>query len=327
MRLTGITQEQERAVVERLLRGESLAQVAMTVGIHRHRVEETAAWSGYPDTDKMRAALADLPGGDHPAAAADAADAVPARELARVAVADLHPDPDNLRADVGDVSELAATMREVGLLQPIVARRSGPRLVIVAGHRRHAAAQLLGWETVECVIHAPMSADDVLVAMLVENGQRAALDPIEEARAINRMRKARGMSSVEVGAQLGRSQSWVDMRLSLLDLPTAWQDKVRRGEVGATHAAAVAREKAGKTRPAHARWHLSDAHPLAARVRARCRSEHPKGARMVGSVGCGACWEGVIRIDERRQLQDALAATDRCPTCGTDHAAAAGCAS
>lgn len=117
--------------------------------------------------------------------------------LIQAPITQVIPDPANPREDVGDVTELADSMEEIGLLQPIVARREGARMIVVAGHRRLAAAQQLGWRTVPVIIRREMLPDDVLAAMLIENGQRRDLDPIEEARALRRAFDVTGLPSLD----------------------------------------------------------------------------------------------------------------------------------
>lgn len=110
--------------------------------------------------------------------------------FARVPVADLHPSPNNPRETLRDIDELALSIREVGLVQPIIAQKipGKPGFQIIAGHRRHAAVIRLGWDDVPTIVRRDMLPDAELLAMLVENGQRAGLDPIEEARALNRLK-------------------------------------------------------------------------------------------------------------------------------------------
>lgn len=123
-----------------------------------------------------RAAAPAMPDPAHVVAGADVLQTVP--------IGRLRPDPDNPRTAVGDVAELAASLRAVGLLQPIVARLAGGDLIVVAGHRRLAAAKLAGWTSVQVIVRAEMRPDDVLAAMLVENSHRKDLDPIPVSRPI-----------------------------------------------------------------------------------------------------------------------------------------------
>lgn len=243
--------------------------------------------------------------------------------LVDVALTDLDIDPENLRADLGDIEGLAESITQVGLLQPIVARRTPQgRLVIVAGHRRYAAVQRLRWATVPVIVRAPMRPDEVLAAMLVENGQRAGLDPIEEARALARLQAATRVSSRELGARVGMAQSTVDGRLALLALTPEEQEQVRTGELRISDGVRRGRLSSGRTRPAGytGHPHLGVDHALAAQARARCQrlghSQSKRNRGRVGGVACGECWESVIRADERRGAQAQSVLAGACVTCG-----------
>lgn len=148
--------------------------------------------------------------------------------LAAIPVAELRPSPNNPRERMTGIDELALSIRENGLIQPIIVQRiPGERgFQIIAGHRRFAAALRLGLATVLCVIRRDMLPDEELLAMLVENGQRAGLDPIEEARALNKLKNKMGISEAEVARRIGRPASHVAGRIMLLALPVANQEEV-----------------------------------------------------------------------------------------------------
>ncbi len=151
-------------------------------------------------------------------------------ELALEAVV---PDPRNPRGPIepSAVEGLAASMRAVGLLQPVrVARTSDGRLLLRAGHRRLEAARLLGWETIPAVVYAT-DDDDALEAMLVENGQRQDLDPLGEARIVGELLSLPGMTRERVAASLGRSVSWVAKRARLTNLAPAARKAMQPGGV------------------------------------------------------------------------------------------------
>jgi ParB family chromosome partitioning protein len=244
------------------------------------------------------------------------------QQLLQVAVGRLKPDPDNPRDDDGDVSELAISIQRAGLLQPIVCRRtSGGQLIVVAGHRRLAAVKLLGWATVAVVVRADMRPDEVLAAMLIENGQRKDLDPIEEARALSRLMSMHGFTSHrQLAERIGRTQVHVSARLALLALSPSEQAAVRSGEMSLIEATHQARLNSGRVRAKgqDKGWHLGPAHPLAHLAKARCqRMQHGRG-RTVGGLACGECWESVLRADERAGLAEHAAATGHCSACGHD---------
>lgn len=244
--------------------------------------------------------------------------AVPPPSLVRVNVADLHPDPNNLRDEVTDVVELAASIAQVGLLQPIIARRDGDRLVVVCGHRRLAALKRLGWPTVDVVVRREMPADSVLVAMLAENGQRVQLDPIEEARAFNRLKVLDQLSDAAVAERVGRNQVYVSGRLKLLLLSPQEQEEIRAGQRRIGESIAKARVQSGRVQNRKVTgWHFANDHRLAGKAKARCvKLEHPRGHRLAG-VACGSCWESVIRADEKQTLHDHSARRGECALCGT----------
>lgn len=242
--------------------------------------------------------------------------------LQEVRVSEIHPDPGNPRDDLTGIAELAESIREVGLIQPIVVRRDGdpPRLVVVAGHRRLAAIQRLGWATAQVIIRPPMRPADVLAQMIVENSHRVDLDPIEEARGLKAlMVKLNATSQADLAAKVGRTQMYVSQRLALLSLPVEDQDAIRAGEMNLSDGVRRGREAAGTARAKNTTGHphLGVDHDLASRAKARCkRLQHKKSGRnSVGGVACGACWESVIRADERQHLHEHSARAGECATC------------
>lgn len=282
---------------------------------------------GYPDTGRMRTALERLTAAAKAAVTDDAkpTNADPDGEIPsdttqmrRIPLTKLHPDPDNVRTELVGIDDLADSMRENGLIQPLVARRDGTRLVLVAGHRRYAAAKLLRWTDIEVVIRHEMKPADVIAAMLIENGQRTDLDPIDEARGLNALKTIHGYSDVELGRRIGRSQPYVSARIALLSLSAEEQDQVRNGEMKLIEATHRGRLNSGKVQKAgqSKNWHLGPQHNLSDRVKARCQNlGHPKG-RTVGGMGCGACWEEVIRASEREEIQRHSALKGCCASCG-----------
>jgi ParB family chromosome partitioning protein len=260
------------------------------------------------------------------------------QRLVRLRVDQLRADPNNPREHLAhdddegnsDLDQLADSIRENGLLQPIVVREvqtyvdESPAVAytIVAGHRRAAALRKLRWTTTEVIIRPPMRPDEVLAAMLIENGQRAGLDPIEEARAIRTLGAQHGWTDAEVARKIGRSQNYVSRRLALLQLDPDEQERIRAGEMGLTAGSDLGRLKSGRTRYS-SKGHTSvdyfgPTHDLADRARARCSRLGHKGRKIAGGEACGACWESVLRADERDDAQTRNANAGRCVTCGQD---------
>lgn len=238
--------------------------------------------------------------------------------LTLVRVADLHVDPTNLRPPIDpesdDIRELAESIAQAGLLQPIVARRSADRLLVVMGHRRYAAiAHRLHWDTVECIVRGPMTQAEVLAAMLIENGQRKDLDPIAEMRGLVQLQHVLGCSDVALARRIGRSSPWVASRLDLRHLSAVDQTRVQRGElaIGAANSAVRSSLKIRQGQTGVDRnWHLGPRHRLAEAVRALCDAGGHVAGRKLGGIGCGECWESTIRSDERRRVLAELAADD-----------------
>lgn len=237
----------------------------------------------------------------------------PIQGLAMVGLDDLEPSPDNPRTRLHDIDELAQSIYEVGMIQPIVAQRipGQHKLRIVAGHRRYVAAQRIKMREVPVVLRREMATDDELLAMLVENGQRAGLDPIEEARALKRLKDG-GLTEPEICRKIGRSHYYVTSRLVLLSLTVEEQEDIRSGYSTLTHAADLIRRRrleerernnpvarpVGRPKGAKTKPYFGDTHPLAASARAICT--HGRGKPKVGKVACGECWELAIRADAQR---------------------------
>ena len=232
--------------------------------------------------------------------------AAPLRGLVRIPVAEIRPHPANVRADVGDVSELAASIREHGLLAPLVVEDLGDGYLLLAGHRRLKAAQRLGLEAVPCIVRPPADRASHLALMLVENLHRADLNPIDQAHAVAAL-KAMGRTQAEVAKMVGKSGAWVSQRVALLELPEEEQLAVAAGErpVHQVWDQVMARRRAERDgRKLERGWHephFTDKHPQARRARKLCDgSGHSQ--RRLGKVACERCWEAAIRADERKRV-------------------------
>ncbi|HLE35498.1 MAG TPA: ParB/RepB/Spo0J family partition protein [Nitrososphaerales archaeon] len=138
-----------------------------------------------------------------------------------------------LRVNVGSIEELASSIAEKGLLQPIVVRVLGDGYEVVAGNRRLSACKLLKWRKILCHIIELDDRESYEVS-LIENVQHKTLNPIEEALAFNRYVEEFGWGGVSVLAEkIGRSQEHVSRRLQLLQLPGKVQDKIMRRRISA----------------------------------------------------------------------------------------------
>jgi len=148
-----------------------------------------------------------------------------------VAITDVIPAPDNPRESLGALDELVASIRSVGILQPlVVVRQEGPpRFMIVCGERRWAAALEAGLQLVPVVVRV-LTEQQRVEAMLIENLQRSNFTRLEEARAFQHL-LTMGLTQVEVARRVGKSQSYVCRRLLLLALPQDVRERVDRGEM------------------------------------------------------------------------------------------------
>lgn len=173
-------------------------------------------------------------------AAAGSASAAPGEETMMVDVGSLAPSPNQPRRSMveAELQELAASIKASGILQPILARRVGDKLEIVAGERRWRAAQLAGLDKVPVLVKA-ISDDESAVFGLVENIQRADLNAIDKAIAFQKLQERLQCAQEEIARRVGLERSSVANFLRLLDLPTEVQEHVSRGTLSMGHARAL----------------------------------------------------------------------------------------
>lgn len=136
------------------------------------------------------------------------------------------------------LEELAQSIREVGVMQPIVVRRVGPSYQIVAGERRWRAAQRAGLTRIPAVIKE-VPDDKVLELALIENIQREELTPIEEAHAYQRLMEEMGWTQEELAAHVGKDRATVSNMVRLLRLPLDVQKLVEDRVISMGHARAL----------------------------------------------------------------------------------------
>ena len=154
----------------------------------------------------------------------------------------IRPNPSQPRRvfDPAGLQELAASIRQYGVLQPLTVRKLPDGLELVAGERRLRAARLAGLREVPCIF---VSVDEVQSGMLalVENLQRRDLDYIEEAEGLARLMRLYGLSQEQAAAQVGKSQSAVANKLRLLKHPPQVLDALREHHLSERHARALLR--------------------------------------------------------------------------------------
>lgn len=164
-------------------------------------------------------------------------------ELRTLRLDEIRISPDNPRRDVGDVAELAQSIKAQGLIQPIIVTPDGGGYLLLAGHRRFAAVALAGLTTVEAVVRT-LNQQERLAGMLVENLQRVDLQPLEEAAALRRLVDEFGMNQRTLGDTVGRSQGHISKRLALLDLPKNVQAALDSGGITLADALELTKLKA-----------------------------------------------------------------------------------
>lgn len=137
-----------------------------------------------------------------------------------------------------ELAELTDSIKQNGILQPILVRKVGSAYEIVAGERRYQAAQAAGLTEVPVVIRE-ISDEDVFKLALIENLQRSDLTPLEEARGYRQLIKEKGLTQEELAKALSKSRSAITNTLRLLDLPEEVQELVDDGSLSAGHARAI----------------------------------------------------------------------------------------
>ncbi len=162
-----------------------------------------------------------------------------------IPITDVMSNPDQPRQTfpAEGIEELAQSIREKGILQPVVVKKrpghtSGPHYELVCGERRLKAALLSGLEKIPAVIKE-IAQNDLLEWALVENIQREDLNPLEEARAYERLVAERGFSQDEVAKRVGKNRTTVTNAIRLLRLPAEVTGYVRDGKLTAGHARAL----------------------------------------------------------------------------------------
>lgn len=206
--------------------------------------EEEAAPAAEEPTRTRRAKPAEAvtPVAVDDAGAQDGLVPVPGAQFAEISVGDISPNPRQPRQefDEQDMAELVHSVREIGVLQPIVVRRKpeGSGFELVMGERRWRATQEAGLETVPAIIRETTD-DDLLRDALLENLHRSQLNPIEEAAAYQQLLEDFGATHEELADRIGRSRPQVSNTIRLLRLPPLVQRRVAAGVLSAGHARAL----------------------------------------------------------------------------------------
>ncbi len=216
-------------------------------------------------------------------------------------VEDLKPHHQQPRKTFNDakMAELVASIREKGVIQPLVVRHTGDHYQIIAGERRWRAAQKAGLKDVPVIIQ-DVSEDWALEMALIENIQREDLNPIEEAEAYRHLMNNFDLSQDEVAKRVGRERPTVANVLRLLRLPEAIQQDVVTGQLTMGHARALlALESATK---------IKDARDQVVKKQFSVRQTEALVKRLKGGQGRTVAHK--TRIDP--ELEDLAARLQRC---------------
>lgn len=161
--------------------------------------------------------------------------------FAEVAVESITPNSRQPRTTIDEdaLDELAASITEVGLLQPVVVRKAGAdSYELVMGERRWRASQRAGLTVIPAIVRETQD-DDMLRDALMENLHRQQLDPLEEAAAYQQLLDDFGATHEQLAQKIGRSRPHISNTLRLLNLPPAVQKRVAAGVISAGHARAL----------------------------------------------------------------------------------------
>ena len=191
--------------------------------------------------------LGALLGDDVVAEAAQQAQAEPAKQSAEpvdavrmLPIGQIDPNLDQPRRSFDEeaLKELAASIRAVGVLQPIIVAPNGERFTIIAGERRYRASRLAEQTEIPAIVR-DWDSQKRLEAALVENLQRDDLNPIEEAMGVRQLMDETGLTQEKAAERLGKSRPAVANLLRLLTLPESVREMLTEGKLSAGHARAL----------------------------------------------------------------------------------------
>ncbi|MDP9360489.1 MAG: ParB/RepB/Spo0J family partition protein [Acidobacteriota bacterium] len=169
------------------------------------------------------------------------ADARATAGLAEIPISQIQPNPYQPRKTFNEASieELARSVRQHGIVQPLVVTRAGDKYKLIAGERRFRAAQKAGLTTVPALIKEMMQEGDALQIALIENIQREDLNPIEEALAYHQLHDEFQLTQEEISKRVGKERSTVANFLRLLKLPDSVKKLLASGQLSMGHARAL----------------------------------------------------------------------------------------
>lgn len=171
--------------------------------------------------------------------------ATPGEQIRQMDLSKIKPNPDQPRREFDEASlrELAASIKQHGIIQPLVVTPRGDIFRIVAGERRFRAAGLAGLKKVPVIVRNHKELEELEIA-LVENVQRVDLSPLEQAVSIARLRDQFSLSPKDIAQKLGKAETTISNTMRLLQLPGPAVEALRKGQITEGHARAILALKA-----------------------------------------------------------------------------------
>ncbi len=207
-------------------------------------------------------------------------------ELKYVDVSKIIPNKYQMREDFKDesIDELAESIGENGVVQPVLVTRKDKKYMLIAGERRWRAAKKAGIEEIPC-IEKDLKAQDTLMISLVENIQRENLSPVEEASAYKQLSEEFSLTQEEIAKKVGKSRSAVANALRILSLPQDLLELVSSSKISSGHARALLSITDKKKRKALAlkivreKLTVREAEKLSSKTAKKRKSKKPSGSR------------------------------------------------
>lgn len=162
------------------------------------------------------------------------------KDMFEVDIDNIYPNPFQPRKKFSSekIKELAASIKESGLIQPVVAYKQDGKYFLIVGERRWRAAQYLKWKKVQVIVK-DLAPDDVMISALVENIQREDLNAIEVAEGIELMIQKTGLNQEQASEKMGMNRTTLTNYLRLLKLPEAIKQGIIAGDISQGHARAL----------------------------------------------------------------------------------------
>ena len=231
--------------------------------------------------------------------------------LTEISLGQIEVDPNQPRKDLGDLVDLTASIRELGVIQPIIVSIIGyEKYRVLAGERRFTAAKLAGLAHIPAIVRS-VEEHDRLALQLVENLHRKDLNPVEEALSYQQLISEFGLSHEKLGARLGKTQVSVTETLRILDLPQEilreFQDGSHlHGRISKSLLLQIARRSPSEL---PALWEAAKQGTLTVRAARTVNTKKAKKvAKAIGRTGGGAFRYPIALLQQKAQVTIEFAA-------------------